>query len=310
MSIIVQTARGIMAALQPLTGTRASGDVLVKAVQATVALPRNSYAIPVIEGQSRPDLAMKAAVGPNADGSWTITSAGITVEMFSNIGGTRQCIPKDTVLAFDPPIAGIKSAIAAELFVGGADLTTYGALRDLVMYEHLDGSMQLDLARSSIKRFPAALLSWIDDEPADGSSTSMTERATRLGTRKLLYKLGFQIAVLSERGENDHARRAEGLEVLDQIATMLVDRNSIDEQAISNPSGLQIVKRWRETGGGPVYQRFYVYGLLLNAMAVLNRTDTRVYQPWVTTIMDVDKRIEDASDLRLVHDVAIEMEQD
>jgi len=306
MSAIVQTARAIMACLQPLTGDRATGIALVTAAGADVELSRNSYVLPIVEGQQRPDLAMKVDEGPNDDGSWTITSGGVAVDLFSNLGGRRQCVPTDTVFAFDPPIDGIKSVVATAPFLGGTDLIGFGALRDVVMYEHI-GTLQLDLSRSGIKGFPCALLSWVDDEPADSASTSMTARATRLGTRKNLYKLTYQIAVISERGESDHARRAEGLEVLDQIAMLLVDRQAIDGEPFSNPSGLQIVKRWRETGGGPTYQRYYVYGVLVSAMVVLSREDTRTFSPWLRTVLNVDKQLDGETDLRLVDDAEIDM---
>jgi hypothetical protein len=308
VSIILLTARAIMATMQPLTGTRSAGTVLVESSGADLVLPRNSYALPIIEGQQRPDLAMKVAEGPGTNGSWTVTAGGTQVDMFSNIGGKSQYIPTDTVLAFDPPISGIKSAVASTPFLGAADLTTFGSLKDLAMFEHM-GTLQRDLSRSSIKGFPCALLTWVDDEPADSATTSMTMRETRLGTRKSMYKLTYQIAVISERGESDHARRTEGLEVLDQIAMLLADRQAVDGQPFSNPSGLQIVRRWRETGGGPDYQRYYVYGLLVSAMVTLSRDDTRPYSPWLVTNLNADKQLDGEPDLRLVKDVEIDMTQ-
>jgi hypothetical protein len=308
MGIILRTARAIMATLQPMTGTRAEGSALVTATGDDVSIPRNNYALPVIEGQQRPDLAMKVAEGPNSDGSWTVTSEGTVVEMFSNLGGRRMCIPSSTVLAFDPQISGIRSAEAVDLFQGGIDPAGFGALRDLVFYEHLSGDLARDMARSSLRGFPGSLLAWVDDEPVDGSSTDMTNRRNRMGTRKALYKVNYQLMVVSERAESDHVRRADGLEVLDWMAELLADRQNIDGQPFSNPSGLQIVRRWRETGGGPFYQRFYVYGMLVSAMVVLSRDDTRTWNQWLLTTVDVDKP-DDSGDLDMV-DMAMEMTQD
>jgi len=308
--MILRTARGIMAALQPMTGARATGSIVVTTDgTASVAIPRNSYALPVVDGQQRPDLAVKTAEGPNDDGSWTATPAGVAVEVFSNLGGRRHNVASGTKFAFDPAISGVKSATASALFTGGADSAEYGALADLALHEHATGDKSLDLARSMLKAFPGALLTWVSDEPVDGSNADMTSRRGRLGTRVALYKLTYQLAVFAERASSDHARRAEGLEVLDGMTELLADRQAIDGQPISNPSGLQILRRWRETGGGPVYQRFYVYGILVCAMTVLSRTDARSWNSWYTTIVDVDKP-DDAGDVHMVTDMAMEMPQD
>lgn len=307
MTSVIRTARAILGGISSLTGTRASGTVLVTAGGGDVGLPRNRYALPVIDGQQRPDLAAKVDEGPNDDKSWTVTSSGTSVSMFSNMGGIRQNLPGDTVLAFDPPISGIKSAVVTVPFTGGANASGFGALKDAAMVEHL-GTLPVDLSRSSIKGFPCALLAWSDDEPADSSTTSMmSPRSSRLGTRKNLYKITYQLSVISERSESDHARRAYGIEILDQIAELLVDRNTVDGEHISNPSGLQIVRRWRETGGGPAYQKYYVYAMLVSAMVTFRREDTRSYNTWALTVLNVDKQTTGEDNLRLVEDVEIDM---
>jgi len=310
MTVIIRTARAIMACLNSITGTRSSGTVLVTASGDDVTLPRNRYALPVIEGRQRPDLAVKVAEGTEDDGSWIVTSSGTAVSMFSNIGGARQNLAGSTVLEFDPPIDGIASASVSVPFTGGANPTDFGTIKDLAMSEYI-GALPVDLSRSLIKGFPCALLTWVDDEPADSATTAMLGvSAARAGTRRNLYKLTYQLRVISERADSSHARRAYGLEILDQIAELLVDRHEIDGEHISNPRGLQVVQRWRETGGGPTYQKYYVYAMLISAMVSFGRQDTRTYNTWVTTVLNVDKQLDGETDLRLAEGITIEMEQD
>lgn len=309
MSSIINVGRAIMACAQQLTGTRSTGSILITASGDDVTVPRNRYLLPVIGGRRRPDLAVKAAAGPNSDYSWTVTSSGTSVSALSNIGGRRMNYPDGTVFAFDPPLSGIASAVAGGAFTGGADLTTFGALRDFVMYETVIGPNRgLDAFRANVMAFPAAMLAWVDDEPYDGSSSDMTNRQSRAGTRKSIYKATFQIVVFSERTEDDHARRSEGLEALDQLASLLVDRQAIDGEPFSNPSGLQIRRRWRETGRQDIYQRFYVYGLLVSAMVTLQRAvSSSGYSAWNTSVIDVSKRDEGETDFPLIDDMTVDM---
>jgi hypothetical protein len=296
-----------MAILNSLTGVRAAGTALVTASGSDVSLPRNRYALPVIEGQQRPDRAVKVAEGPNDDGSWTVTSDGTAVSMFSNIGGAIQNLEADTELMFDPPIAGLESIVVSVPFIGGITGRGFGFLKDLVMTEHI-GALPVDLARSEIKGFPAALVTFVDFEPVDSSTVSArSPRESRLGTRKNLYKLTYQITIICEKSESDHARRAYGLEIMDQIAELLVDKHAIDGEHISNPSGIRVIRAWRDTRGGPAFQKYYVYCLLVDAMTTFQRADTRSYSDWVTTYMDVDKQLDGETDLRLVDEVIISM---
>jgi hypothetical protein len=280
---------------------------LVTASGPDVNLPRNRYALPVIEGQQRPDRAIKVAEGPNDDGSWTVTSSGTAVSMLSNLGGAMQNLAGSTVLAFDPPISGIESTSVSVPFTGGTTGSGFGYLKDLVMTEHI-GALPMDLSRSEIKGFPAALVTFVDFEPVDSSTVSArSPRESRLGTRKNLYKLTYQITVICEKSESDHARRAYGLELMDQIAELLVDKHAVDGEHISNPSGVRVIRAWRDTRGGPAFQKYYVYCLLVDAMTTFQRADSRVYSDWVSTHMNVDKQLDDETDLRLVDDVIMSM---
>lgn len=312
MSTITSTLRSLMAVLQPATGTRADGTVVVTASGGDVTVPCSSYAIPIIGGAHRPDLVVKTAAGPNADDSWTVESGGTNVDFVSNIGGARHILANATALVFDPEISGIASLVAANDWANGADPTEFGSVVDMTIVERFEGPVAaVDLRRSNIKGFPCVILAWQDSEPADGSTISQTDRATRTGTRKTLYKESFRVSIVSVRADSPDVRREEGLLMLDELSGLLTDRQEVDGVKFSNPSGLQIRRRWRENGPQKFYQRHFVYNILISAEVLLQQTDARTYVNLENVVFDVVKPQEPAlpnqGDLTVVDDVKVDM---
>ena len=288
MSWVHSTMRAILAVCQPLSGDRATGTALVKASGADVPLFPGTYFAPIIAGQRRPDLVFKVGPGPEDDGSWIVTAAGTSVAMFSNIGGSRHNLEAGTKLDVEPWVTGIASAVAEAQFTGGTDASGFGAVKDMAIYDQLSGpAIHVDLQRSSLKRFPAVLLTWMDDEPADGSTTSSTHRPTRVGTSSVLYRESFQLSLIVSRSESEHMRREEGLYILDALTGLLTDRRAVDDCVFSAPGGLHILRRWREGGNQGIYQKFAIYHILLAATAAFTRTDTRAFNDWLRAVLDV-----------------------
>jgi hypothetical protein len=314
MSAIVDTARNLMATLQPATGDRASGPVTLTASGADVTVPRNTFAMPIIDGHRRPDLLLKTGEGPNEDGSWTVTSGGTAVIFISNIGGVRHNIPINTRISFDPPLIGLVSTLptADSAFTGGTDPTVFGTIKDMVIYENLDGpNFQIDLRRSAVTRFPCVLVTWMNTEPADGTTQTQTHRATRSNRFGVLYKDTFALSVLSSKEQSDHSRRHEGLEIIDTMARLLTDTQSIDGCPYSNPGGVQIRQVIRDISPENDYQKLYIYSLMLSTERNLQRLDSRVYSDWLLAVMDIykpqDPALPNQGDFTLVDDVEIDM---
>jgi hypothetical protein len=287
--------------MQPQTGTRATGTVLVTAIEGTpgnVELPRSAYALAVVDGKLRQDLVFKVDEGPgtkvgsednNVKGWWPVDAVGVSINFVSNLGGDRHNLPPGTELQFDPPITGIQPRCVVENpgFTNGVSPSFFGALNNVIMYEQFDGPQKtVDIFRSSIGKPPIALIVWTNSEPADGTVISTTARETRVGTRKVLYKEQYAIYVIVNRKDNEHTRRLEGLTILDTISELLTDRQSVDGICFSNPSGIQIRERFRDFAQGQeMYQEFYIYGLRLSAERLLRQTDVRTYNDWLRTAM-------------------------
>lgn len=302
-SLVVDTARSFAAVVQPQTGERATGTATVKAVAGTATveeLPRSAYALAIVDGKIRQDLTFKVGLGTgtrkastknNIKGWWAVPAAGLSVDFVSNIGGVRHNLPAGTVLQFDPPVAGIelRATVDDPGFVDGAVPTFFGGLNNIIMYEQFDGPQKtLDLFRSQIGKPPVAIIVWTNSEPADGTVIATTQRETRVGTRKVLYKEQFAIYVIVNRKDSDHTRRLEGLTILDDISSLLTDRQAVDGVCFSNPSGVQIRERFRDNAQGQdLYQEFYIYGLRVSAERVLQQTDARTYNDWLMTRMQI-----------------------
>lgn len=315
MSTILNTARHIMALMQPVTGDRATGVVTVTSTPGNiVSIPRNTFAFPVIDGRVRPELIFKVDEGPEEDGSWSVIETGTAITFISNIGGVRHNIPAGTPIYFDPPIANLVMTlpVADSDFSGATDADYFSGVKDMAIYETFGGPIfQADLRRGSITKFPCIIITWVSGEPADGVTTSQTHRETRAGTGRALYKDTYAITVISSRADSDHSRRHEGLEIIDTISRLIVDRQSVDEEPFSNPSGLQIRSFSRENGPQEFYKKFYMYTIMVSAERNLQQLYPRTYADWLLAIMNVykpqDPPLPNEGDFTIVADNEIDM---
>lgn len=313
MSIILDTARNLMAVMQPATGNRATGVATVTASGVDVNLPMNTYAMPILNNRRMSNMLFKTAQGPNDDRSWTVTSGGTAITFISVIGGTRHNIAQGTELSFDPLVAGLVSArpTADSAFTGGTDPTFWGSVKDIVIYENFDPDFKMQLRNSGVTVFPSVMLIWVNAEAADGSSIAQTDQPTRVGTGEKLWKDTYAVSVISSREDSDHARRHEGLEILERLSNLLTDRQSVDRSPFSNPSGVQIRSQNRITLPWGDRKKFYIYTILLSTERTLTQIDSRVWSDWNLAVMDIvkpqDPALPNQGDFTLVDDMEVDM---
>ncbi len=302
MSSVVEIARHLMAVMQPQTGSRSSGVATITASGDDVEIPRSTYALPIVQGQVRPELVFKVGEGPNADKSWTVTSTGTDVDILSNIGGARHNLADGTKLIFDPPIDGIASIATKGSLTGGADATFLGGVKDMIQYEQLGTSdPEVDLWHGAIQGFPAVIVTWSGSKDLDVDvrrGVSLSEEI-------------YTISVIASRMEADHIRRLEGQIILDGLRSLLIDRQSVDGVPFSSPSGVQITRRGRQPGKGRVFQAFYIYFLEVVVSSAFVQTDTRTYHDLELISMDVlkpqDPVLPNQGDITVVDDNEIDL---
>lgn len=320
-SIVLSRARALMAAMQPITGRRATGTVTMKAQPGTsVEIPVNTYFTPVLDGQRHTSFLFKVMdLSGSTPTSFLVTDTGTQVTLVSNVGGARHNVDIGTVFLPEGPIPnliieGADAPAATADFENGTDPDEWCGVRDMAFYESFDGpALSLDLHRSAISTLPAVLVAFDSLEPASGVTVATNDQGSvNAGTGKKFYKLNFTISVITERGEGDGSRRLEGLTIADTILQLLNDKHGADPcEDLSNPGGIQIRQMMRESGDQKVYQKFYIYTVFVSVMAPLERLDFRTFLPWLTASMTIVKpqspSLPDQGDIEIVSDNVIDM---
>lgn len=320
MSNIIKSARLLMAAMAPTTGERASAQVTVRSTTgSTVYLPVGAHLFPLVNHAAREDLLFKVGPGPfravfpngirkkaspdepDVSSWWAIPPGGTTVDIHSLLGGKRHNLPAGTKLTFDPVIPGLDVSPLAAPATGGVDPGWLGGCMSMVQFEQLTASAAAaDAFRSQVGKMPAVVLVWDGTEPADGTTQSSIDRGrTRVGSVAQLYKEQFNLFVITDRVDNAHKRRAEGLQLLDHIMFCLTDRQEVDGEIFSAPTGVQVRGRGRVGADAAAYQSFYIYLLQLSITTTWEPNETGVFAPWLRTHLETQTFEQDEDGDRL-----------
>lgn len=286
---ILDIERLVMACCQPITGERATGTVLLKsATGADVSVPHGFFLFPIVNGQVKYEFAFKTVINPATDrltgaarGAWTVTTAGIAVSIWSNIGGARHNLPRGTRFVIDQPLRPEleQSPVTQTGTAGGEDPDGDLALFNFVSYEYFGSKPSLELFKSSIGgKFPAAIMHWVESEPADGLTSSAVSRPTHEGAGKASYSELFEILVVSSRADSKEERRGQGLRVMGELTEFLLDRVGVDGVGFSSPGGIHVRRRYRVPAGDDgFYKAFQVFGMTISAQTTIEKRDTRAY---------------------------------
>jgi hypothetical protein len=275
--------RALLATLAPITGARATGSVDVTAGAVAVSIPANAYLLPVVSGQLRDDLLFKSTEGLDLEPGDTAPLA-----ITSNVGGSRHNLPSGTVFRFDPPVflphapSFEPAALLAADMTDGSDVGAW--LKAVAVFEdveELDPSG--DMFSAKIGDSPAAIISWIESEPVDGSSAGLRTSSTRVARGKKAYRESFALYVRAGHLGSDHFRRRQGKVITQAITRLLNDRmqNDDGEQLSAIGGGVEVTSR-AKLGRGPTG---YLYGLRLRTNVMFERVDTRAYSRWTASRM-------------------------
>jgi hypothetical protein len=291
-SVILDVGRCIMAVLQPITGTRAGGNIYLKTAPGkTAVLPPFVYLSPVLSGQLRNDMLFKTLKNPaTLDGSWPIVETGSVIPIVSNIGGARFNLPAGTKLRIEPDSdAGdlpLEVTTRAD-FTGGTDDNSDIGIANIGTYESFGSLPNQQAFQAAVGgRFPVVIVTWNDSEPADGMATSSVNRNTQRGSSSLQLTEEFTLWLVCPREDSEPARRGQAMRMLDRMASLLVERRSVDEQGFSSPGGLQIRKRWRSDGNEALFKAFRVYMIAVAATVTITQEDRRTYSPLLSFVTD------------------------
>lgn len=320
-ALIAQTGRALLSCLQPFTGSPAFGKVRMKAkVGKEFRLNRYTYLMPIIDGAQHWSWLYKVDEGPEDDGSWLIGDTDVDVNVYSAIGGQRFNAISGTSFVFDyliPELDLDPVPYAIADFVGGEEAQdSFVSFQDAAVYETFDGPViPLDLHRSLLTRFPAAMVAFVDLTPADGVTSAQTRQGSvNAGEGAKFYKINYSVSVIVSRTDNDLSRRFQGMLLTDALLAEFVDRHAaLDGEPISNPGGIQIRQVLRESGPQDLYKKFFIYTLLVSVMCAVNKTERRQdrFRPWLRTAVNIDHpqtpALPNQGALRVVDNMVLDM---
>src|SRR5690349_10878093 len=245
---IERLSRALFGALAPITGDRASGQVLVTAGPAPVVVPRNTYLVPVTEGKLREELLYKTT----AEVQIAANSMAL-LPIVSNVGGRRHNLPEATPLRFDPPLEGF---VGTALLNAAMTTATQGLVRSLSIFEDVDaGNPGKDFFDAGLFDFPAMILAWQQSEPVEGVQGGLRRGSNRGARAVTFYRETFVLYVIAGRLRGPGFRRQEGLTLVQAAARLLGDRmqNDDGEQLSTIGGGVEIIDRARLARGATHY---------------------------------------------------------
>jgi hypothetical protein len=296
--VIEQLARATLAQLNPLSGDRGTGSVLVDntAGGTDVSIDQNMYLLPVLgseagagKGELRDDLIFKTAPNaatalPHARGGAWVVPAGETlaVTIRSNLGGTRHNLKAGTTLYWDPPLPGVGPSVSLIADItDGAERASAPKIARAAYYEGLDQTaIEQDLQGGRLSALPAVMLVWQQSAPAEGRTAGTNQGSTRAAAGVRFMSETFELYVIVGDHSSDKRRRGNGLRLLQAVTRFLSDQvQNTDGEYLATLGSLEVLSRNRYSRDG----RHYVYALTFRVMRTLNQVDFRSYTPWLQT---------------------------
>lgn len=285
-----QLARAILAQLNTLSGTRATGTVHVaNDTVAPIDVEMNSYLWPTISGETRPSLLFKVAPNPatikphGQAGEWTVPAHGSAdIGIRSNLGGVRHNLPAGTVFTWDPPLDGLAATVTLNAdMTDGANRTDEPHLADAVYYEGLDsGQISKDLFGSGASNLPAAVIVWQQSAPAEGRTAGTNQGSTRLQDGLRLFAEYFNLYIVVSDVRSDKRRRSNGLRLVQACTRLLSDQQQTNDfEMLTAVGALEILGRTRYARN----ENTYVYSIPMRINRIYPRYDTRAFTPWLKT---------------------------
>jgi hypothetical protein len=271
---LVAEARALMALLQPLMGERSTGHAVVDAAPGpTATLPGGSYAVPVMGGSARWDQVVKTAENPASTDGWPVASA-TSVPVFANLGGQVLNLAAGTVLRWFPQIDGIAPTcvVGPGGLTGGTELTGLTALKQVLWFEELGVASGAEmLAKAMGTRYPAAVLAWESSGPRE-----------YVGRDRYLENQNWSVYIVTSRQTADPPRRIEGLMLVDLVRAYIEGRQQVDGFTFSN-NGINV------TGCSvvAVSEPWYIYRIRFQTQSSTSRRESRTFNPWIRTRLDI-----------------------
>lgn len=290
MSDSTANGRAIQAALAPLMGSVASGQLLVHSEPGagTVRLPYGACAIPLVcGGLVEEATAFVTRNTATEDGAWPVVEAGTLVPVQSLQGGLVGNTEPGTGYTWDLPVMSIElvsvstAGLSGGETIGTAERPGFGALQQLVMYKKFDQGTFEQFLRAQLSQYPGAVLAWESTSPLDGPMAAQgVPRLARMGTGKFLFRHTWSLFLVSARLDTEGQRRREGDVLRDDVLETLIDTASARGLRLANEPGCEILDA-RVFGVTPgSYIDLVRFGC---QVTLQHRRQNTVYNDWLRT---------------------------
>jgi hypothetical protein len=261
----------LISAMQPIVGQPCNGIARAIGASSTpVKLCAGTIGFPILTtpgGSLAVDTALPVLTLADVD----VTDAGVDVAFRSTWGSGLHNFPPGTPLRWYRPPAGVE---ARAVCAAGATGAVAGDVRRAVLYEAIgSGTVPRDLwlaKAGSLDTYPAIVVSW------EG-----TQDYQRVGTARALRADRWAISLVVARNTEAALRAAEGLDLLDDIEEILLDREGSPLGTLSKPA-LEVLDRKRFA----ISDTSYVYQVNVATMGGVQRRDVREFPPWTRTLYD------------------------
>jgi len=268
--------RAIMAVLQPLTGTRATGTATVSLASgqtADVCIPANSHAFPIPESAAGvgqvDDQRMLRTTAPII-----VTSAGAKlVPVTSMMGGAwHNALGAGTRLVWDPPIPGIEthSSLSAAMSGGANALEVPGSNGRMLPGFVRDVSSSTDIAATDVAkdlfmarlsaRIPSVVVSWQGSDEGEIKGRGQRQRPDR-----------WFLFIVTDTRKGEEPRRDSGEDIMDAVEGLIGDRKGVDGYRFSDPPAIVTGRRRLASTESST-----VYVVSVSTYSSVRRTDLRV----------------------------------
>lgn len=295
MSDSTSNGRAIEAALAPLMGSVASGQLLVHSLAPTGLLPFGACAIPIVGGGLQEEATAFVSANPaTEDGSWPVTSAGTAVSVETLQGGLVGNQPAGTVYRWDLPIVGIEeTSVSAAGLSGGIAGTLVGTVQQLVSHKKFDQPTFEMFLRAQLSQYPGVCLSWESTVPLDGPMAAQNvPRLARVGRGKFLFRHTWALFLVTARLDTEGQRRREGDTLRDDVIETLLDTMAARGLRLANEPGCEILDA-RPFGVTPTS---YVDLVRIGCtVTIQHRRQKTEYNDWLSTHLKIPTAAQGAS---------------
>lgn len=236
---------GLIAALGPLTGARANGEVTVTLDAGTYELPFGTVGFPRVAGT----LLLSYPVATLAPASLSTTPTAVPVR--SLVGGLMANSDINTPIVWWEHEFAVPEGVVSTAISGAATVVgTFCQLEQIAWWDELPASgtlLENDFARAGISSERFAILSW------RGSAANEDRAIDRKWTRRD----NWSITVVGGRCDDVAFRRAEVLRLADSVDALLHRRRSVLHSGgragqISDAGGVVVTGR-KMRAAGPAY---------------------------------------------------------